>query len=120
MGYKDTSKKIDFLTINNIFDIRNFNARPFLLIQNPLLRVIASYKERKNITSHLFDESVANVNFEEYVRTYTHDQNLIMKSILRKQTTHLSLKDLEAAKKILKNKYTVGIFNYYLDSIESH
>merc|ERR1712183_1061198 len=45
------------------------------------------------------------------------DQNLITKSILCKRSSRLSLNDLEAAKKILKNKYTVGVFNNYLDSI---
>jgi len=121
-SYKDnTSEKIDFLTTNYPYvacEIPNLNVQPFLLMQNPLLRVVASYEERRNTSSHLFDKRVANIKFEDYLRTYKHDQNLITKSILCKQSNDLSLNDFEAAKKILKNKYTVGIFNYYSDSIK--
>jgi len=120
-SYKKASEKIDFLTTNysnNACEILNFNARPFFLMQNPLLRVVASYKGRRDVSSDMFDKSVANIKFDDYLRTYAQDQNLITKSILCKQSSRLSLNDLEAAKKILKNKYTVGIFNNYLDSIK--
>jgi len=115
------SEKVDFLTTsfpNNFCEVvkSNNQLRPFLLMQNPLLRMHAIYKERRDSSSHLFDEDLLSVEFEDYLQIYTQDQNFFTKSILCKKS--LTSDDFETAKKVLRSKYTVGIFNYYLDSIQ--
>jgi len=121
--HQENMESVDFLTTNSssyLCETFKFNnqSRAFFLMQNPILRMALTYKERINPLSHMYDETLADVSFEEYLRTYEPDQNVMTKYLLCKDK-ELNVNDLIVAKELLNsNKYTVGIFNYYLDSIK--
>lgn len=89
--------------------IGNKKARIFLLVHNPLVRIVNSFLQKQDITHTRFDERYVGMNFTDFAKSSLLDTNILTRSILCKNNGDITDEDFHRVKDLVERKFMTGV-----------
>lgn len=88
--------------------------RLFVMLRNPIKRVVDQFYYRQRATWEAgYDSTLAIMSLEEFAASDRLVENFVVRSLVHKLTTDVTAADVELAKNILRQKFVVGIFEWF-------
>jgi len=99
---------------------QNKKKRIFASIQNPIVSTAFAFASKQDPKRPEYSSLVANMSFDEYLKSSFMEKNLLIKAIICKSNDKLTTDDLERAKAFLRNENVSVSFQYYEDAFREY